>query len=240
VSSRVFLFELLCFVGDLDRAQKQLDVIGHQSTEMEIGAEIYRQVLTAEGSRRAVFAEGQLPNFLTTPPDYVALYLEALTMQREQQPAKARALLEKALNLRPLIPGQTDGRPFKEFEDADTFLAPFLELIVNEKYAWLPFEEIRRIEIAKPAQLRDLVWTRAKLEAHGGNLGDVFIPALYPGSSQHPNDAVRLGRMTEWMDVGEGLARGVGQRLFLMDGDERAMLEITEVHFADVVQEATV
>ena len=53
VSARIFLFELLCFAGNLDRAEKQLDVVGHQSAEMEIGAEIYRQVLAAERTRRA-------------------------------------------------------------------------------------------------------------------------------------------------------------------------------------------
>jgi type VI secretion system protein ImpE len=59
----------------------------------------------------------------------------------------------------------------------------------------------------------------------------VFLPVLYPGSSEHPNDMVRLGRMTDWKAVGEGLALGIGQRLFLADDEERAMLEVREVAF---------
>jgi len=230
---RIFLFELLCFAGDLSRAEKQLDVIGHQNVEILIGVEIYRQILKAEEGRRAVFAEDKLPCFLTTPPEYVTFYLEALKLQREGELGKARLLLEKALELQPALAGQADGQPFQEFEDSDPFLGPFLELIVNEKYAWLPFEQIRRIEIAKPEQLRDLIWARARLEARGGDLGQVFLPVLYPGSNGHDDEHVKLGRRTDWIEKGEGLVRGMGQRMFLIDGRERAMLELTEISFAD-------
>jgi len=230
---RIFLFELLCFAGDLSRAEKQLDAIGHQDAGMLIGVEVYRQILKAEEGRRAVFAEDRLPCFLTTPPEYVTFYLEALKLQREAELGKARLLLEKALELQPALAGQANGQPFQEFEDSDPFLGPFLELVVNEKYAWLPFEQIRRIEIAKPEQLRDLVWARARLEARGGDLGQVFLPVLYPGSNSHDDEQVRLGRRTDWIEKGEGLVRGMGQRMFLVDGQERAMLELSEISFAD-------
>jgi len=231
VNGRIFLFELLCFGGSLDRAAKQLDVIGHQSTEMEIGVEVYRQLLSAERSRRAVFREGRSPDFLTTPPDYVPLHLEALALERAREPQKARLLLEKALDLHPQLPGEADGVRFIGFEDSDLFLSPFLELMVNDKYAWLPFEQIRRMEISRPAQLRDLLWARARLEARGGDLGEVFVPVLYPGSADHESEEIRLGRRTDWIEVGAGLARGAGQRLFAIDGGERVMLEIAEVVF---------
>jgi type VI secretion system protein ImpE len=233
VPSRIFLFELLCFAGDLDRAEKQLDVIGHQSEEMKIGSIIYREVLAAERARRAVFAKDGTPDFLTAPPEYAALYLEALRTQRSGGGEKARVLIEKALAMTPALSGSVDGEAFDHFEDSDPFIGPFLELLVNEKYAWLPFEQIRRIEIQKPKQLRDLIWARAKLEARGGDLGEVFIPVLYPGSSDREDESIKLGRATDWIDAGGGLARGVGQRLFLASGVDRAVLEVTEISFAE-------
>jgi type VI secretion system protein ImpE len=157
VPARIFLFELLCFSGDFGRAEKHLEVVGHQSAEMLVGVEIYLQALAAEKARRVVFAEDKLPSFLTAPPDYATFHLEALKLQRDGEPAKARILLEKALTLRPALRGEADGHLFDDFEDWDPFLGPFLELIINDKYAWLPFEQIRRIEIAKPRQLRDLI-----------------------------------------------------------------------------------
>lgn len=233
---RIFLFELLCFAGDFDRAGKQLDVIGHQSQDMQIGTIIYQQILAAEKARRAVFCDAGTPSFLTAPPDYAPFYLEALNLGRSGAADKARVLLEKALELVPMLAGQADGLQFDQFEDSDPFIGPFLELITNDKYSWLPFEQIRRIELAKPEHLRDLIWARAKVEAHGGDLGEVFLPVLYPGSSDHQDDAVKLGRITNWIEIGGGLTRGVGQRLFLAGGQERAMLELKEISFADAAE----
>jgi type VI secretion system protein ImpE len=229
VSLRLFLFELLCFAGEFDRAGKQLEVVGHVSTEMQIGTGIYQHVLEAEKARKSVFEEGAVPGFLLPPPDYAAWHLEALAMIREGQPAKARALLEKSLPLQPVVSGQAGGRDFEEFEDSDPFLGPFLEVFANNRYAWLPFEQIERIEIRKPVQLRDMIWTRAKVHVQAGDLGEVFLPVLYPQTWSHPEDSVRLGRMTDWVSLGEGLVRGAGQRLFVIDGEERPMLEVGEI-----------
>ncbi len=232
--SRIFLFELLCFAGDFERADKQLDVVAHQSDAMQVGTAVYKQVLAAEKARQAVFALDQLPDFLMTPPEHAAFHLEALKLMREGEPAKARILLQKALDLRPTQTGQVDGAPFHELEDADPFVGPFLEVIVNGRYAWLPFEQLRRIQIARPQQLRDLIWARARIESRGENAGEVFLPVLYPGSAEHQDESVKLGRTTNWIDNSEGLARGIGQRMFLIDGQERAMLEVADIQFGEV------
>ena len=47
-TARTFLFELFCFAGDWDRAEKQLDVIGHQDTDAMVGSLIYRSNFKAE------------------------------------------------------------------------------------------------------------------------------------------------------------------------------------------------
>jgi type VI secretion system protein ImpE len=42
-TARTFLFELCCFSGEWERAEKQLDFIGHQDANSMIGSMIYRQ-----------------------------------------------------------------------------------------------------------------------------------------------------------------------------------------------------
>ncbi len=232
VPSRIFLFELLSFDGDLDRAAKQLEVVGHQSVEMQVGTQIYQRMLTAERARRSIFCEKTPPNFLASPPEYAPLHVEALSLIQAGEAAKARALLEDAISRLPVLAGTANGKPFEEFGDSDPFLGPFLELILNDRYAWLPFDQIKRIEIKKPAYLRDLIWIGAKIEARTGDLGEVFLPVLYARSHEHANEAVKLGRMTDWIDVGEKLVRGAGQRLFLIDGEEIPVLEINEIAFS--------
>src|SRR5438105_2775459 len=60
-SRRTFLFELLCFAGEWDRAERQLDVIGHQSVQAEVGVQAYRNNLKAERDRRRLFSDGLQP-----------------------------------------------------------------------------------------------------------------------------------------------------------------------------------
>ena len=53
-----------------------------------------------------------------------------------------------------------------------------------------------------------------------------FIPARYAGSDDVSDDAVRLGRKTDWIEQGGGFAVPVGQRLFATNEAEYPMLEV--------------
>jgi type VI secretion system protein ImpE len=228
---RTFLFELLCFAGDYERAERQLDVIGHQSATAEVGVQVYRNILTAEHSRRRLFSDGLRPDFLFDPPAYTHLHLDAINRLRETQQAEAEALIKQSEDARPSLKGELEGQAFTDFRDADDLLDPFLEVIVHNNYVWFPFEQISRLTISPPKRLRDLLWIPGTLESPLGPVGDVFLPVLYVNSSAHRDDQVKLGRMTDWKAVREGLVLGVGQRMFLIDGAERPMLEVREVAF---------
>jgi type VI secretion system protein ImpE len=231
---RTFLFEMLCFAGDLDRAEKQLDVVGHQSTKAELGVQVYRNNIKAERDRRRLFSDGLQPHFLSEPPPYVDLQLAAVNRLREGNNGEARATLDRAEEERPALSGKLNGKDFKDFRDYNDLTGPVLELIVHDKYTWLPFEHIRRIEIARPKQLRDLVWTAARIESLNGTMGEVFIPVLYAGSHEHPDDQVKLGRMTDWKDLGSDLYSGKGLRMFLVDGEDKPLFEARTVEFDTV------
>src|SRR5579875_1943497 len=62
---RTFLFELLCFAGEYDRASKQLDILSDANAEAAAGTMLYRSALHAERTRQEMFAENKLP--LGTP-----------------------------------------------------------------------------------------------------------------------------------------------------------------------------
>jgi type VI secretion system protein ImpE len=55
VAQRTFLFELLCFSGDYDRAGKQLAVLSEGTPESELGAVLYYAALHAEKTRHEIF-----------------------------------------------------------------------------------------------------------------------------------------------------------------------------------------
>ena len=49
---RTFLFELLCFAGDYDRAAKQLDILAQEGAQAEMGTLVYRAAIQAERQTR--------------------------------------------------------------------------------------------------------------------------------------------------------------------------------------------
>jgi len=226
---RTFLFELLCFSGDWDRAEKQIDVLAQQSMESAVSVHVYRDNIKAERERKKLFSEGSHPHFLIEPPAYVDVHFEALDRLRKGDPKAAREALDRAEEARPAFAGKWNDETFSDFRDYNDLTGPVLELIVKDKYAWLPFEQIRRIEIDAPRKLRDLVWLPARIQAADGTTGEVYIPVLYAGSSEQGDDRIRLGRMTEWKAIGEEVYAGCGQRLFLADDQERSILETRTV-----------
>jgi len=102
---RTFLFELLCCAGDLDRAEKQLDVVAAESSDRDIAVQPYRNVLEGERKRRRLFSEGRVPGLPKRVPDYARLHLEAINRIREGHYAEARALLEESETARPPVSG---------------------------------------------------------------------------------------------------------------------------------------
>lgn len=234
---RTSLFELLCFAGEWDRAEKQLSALSQPdpkapgAMQAQLALQVYVSNLNAERERVKVFQQGARPHFLRPVPAYVELHIQALSLVRERKLAEARELLDRAEEERPALPGAANGEPFADFRDFDDLVGPVLEVLHNGRYVWLPYEQIRRIEIHEPKKLRDLIWAGAKVEADDGTTGDVFVPALYAGSSRHEDDLVKLGRMTDWVSLSEDLQVGVGLRSFLVDEEDRSIFETKTVEF---------
>src|SRR4030095_4747104 len=71
IASRTFLFELLCFAGEWDRAERQLEVIGHQDSQTKMAVDVYQNNIKATRERNKLFTDGLAPHFITEPPSYV-------------------------------------------------------------------------------------------------------------------------------------------------------------------------
>jgi len=73
-----------------------------------------------------------------------------------------------------------------------------IEAIVNGKYYWVPVSRLIRIEIEKPADLRDFVWAPATLTLENGAANVALIPTRYPGTEREADQALyqakRAGR----------------------------------------------
>lgn len=208
VRRRTFLFELLCFAGEHDRADRQLDVLARGDADAQTGAMLYRGALHAERTRQNMFAPGGMP----------------------------------ASSARPLpVSGTFNGRRFEEMTDADPRIGPRLEIFAAGQYTWLPLEHVSTVRMEPPRRLRDLLWApvlvRPSEAMRALELGEMLMPVLTPGAWRHPDPDVRLGRATdvEQLETGEDVP--VGQKLWLIDGEEVPVLELREL-VVDTAREA--
>lgn len=229
---RMFLFELVAFTGDLERAKRQVEALNYNEIELDSAVAGYRKILEAEQFRRKVFQDGIMPHFLVPPPEHLYKRLEAINALRNKQPAEASKLLAEADAAATPAKGMLNGKPFLSLRDCDDLMGPTLEVMAHGDYYWVPFEQIDSLGMNGPKYPRDLVWYPAKLGVREGPAGDVFLPALYPNSHLEEDNQLKMGRTTDWKQVDGGPVLGVGARMLMVGDDAMPLLEVREVSFA--------
>ncbi len=231
LSKRTLLFQVLACYGEWDKAERHLDTIVAQDFVKETGVQVYKNLIQAERERTEVFQMNRRPSFMPETPSYLDMYYEALDKLREKEIDGAKALFRQVDDRRPLLAGTVNGKSFNGFRDTDTFLSIFLEAIVHERYVWIPFESIRELSVSSPKTFFDLLWITAGIVTWEGLTMNCYLPVLYPSSFLHEDDRIKLGRMTDWITLGESFFRGIGQHVFQVGEEEMAILEIREILF---------
>jgi type VI secretion system protein ImpE len=222
---RLFLFDLLAFAGDLERARLQIEAVNYGEVMHDLAVHMYRQLLDAEEWRRRVFRDGVPPLFLAEPPEHVRLRLETVQYWHDNQHEKARHTIQKAAACSRAVAGELNGKPFTALRDADDLFGPVLEVMEPNKYSWVPLEQIKSLTVKELRYRRDLIWLPVYLEVVNGPHADVFLPVLYPGSHEADDDQVKLGRVTRFVGPDEGPVRGLGAHDFDVDGNPICLVE---------------
>ena len=201
---RVFLFELLCFAGDYDRADKHLNFLADQSPQAQMGAVLYMSSLHGERLRQKLFAEKDYP---AAPVDETKEYAGTLN----------GAAFESIEDSDPRIGARL------ELLAAGAYLwIPFEHI---EKIEFQPPKRVRDL-LWRPA----LVQTGPAFKDK--ELGEVMVPVLSPHSWKHADENVKLGRATVWEEGSDGESLPYGQKTFLIDGEDIPILELQRIEFA--------
>jgi type VI secretion system protein ImpE len=226
---RVFLFQLLCVLGDWNRARDQLKVLAELDPGTLALVHVYGAAISCEQVRREVFAGTRTPLVLGEPLPWVALLVQALAAGGPERGGDVRALRADALEQAPAIPGTIDGHAFEWLADADVRTAPVCEAMIDGRYYWVPFERIRSVVIEAPSDLRDFVWLPAQLVLANGGEAAALLPVRYPGSESDADQLIRLARKTEWDEVAPETFHGRGQRMLATDADEFGLLDVRRI-----------
>ena len=196
VRLRTFLFELLCFAGQYDRAGKQLNILAEGGKDREVGALLYHGAIHAEQTRAEMFSTGNLPLAGTSAP------APAGTLNGTE--------FEQVEDADPRI-----GPKLEVFAAGEYMWLPFQHI------RSIQMEQPKKLRdlLWAPAKIR------TGPECKDFELGEVLLPVLAPQTASSPDDQVRLGRMTVWGEV-DGTSVPFGQKLLLVDGEEVPLLEI--------------
>ena len=230
---RVFLFQLLCIVGQWERARAQLDVAAELDAKALAMAQMYREALHCEALRAEVFAGKRSPVVFGEPDQWLALLIEALLVRGTPRADQAETLRQQAFDDAPATSGRLDGAPFEWIADADMRLGPVCEAVINGRYYWLPFTRVSRIDLEPPEDLRDLVWMPAHFAFQNGGEAVGVIPTRYPGSEADADALVRLARKTVWDEVTPDVFWGRGQRVLATDKGEHPLMDVRTIVVGD-------
>ncbi len=230
---RIALSQLLCFRGDLQRADNHLETAQIQTPDALLRISMYRQMIRGEMTRQECWEQGRTPDLMQgqEPSELIQSNLKLLLALREGNIEEASQLAVEIDEQRPVVSGTCDGAAFEDIRDQDDRTMFFFETITsNGKYFWIPFDAIESVEFHAPEQPCDLIWRRATMNAYGQE-GDVFLNALYPGSSSSENTSEQLGQSTAWLEKEGGPVCGVGQRMLWLGEDEKSIMEIGKLEF---------
>jgi type VI secretion system protein ImpE len=226
---RIYLFQLLAILGRWDRALNQLNVLAELDTSAMAMVGTYRAAIQCEALRTEIFAGEKSPVIFGQPEKWTALLIESLRLTADEKYGQAEELRAQAFEVAPATSGTISGDSFEWIADADSRLGPILEVIINGRYAWVPFHRVSQIDIEEPADLRDMVWMPAHFTwANGGELVGL-IPTRYAGTDASEDGQLMLSRKTEWIEASAETFLGSGQRMFATDAGEYAVMDIRRI-----------
>jgi type VI secretion system protein ImpE len=230
---RVFMAQLLCVLGQWERAHTQLNVVADMDGETAAMRETVGHAIRCELMRAKVFAGSRTPMVFGQPDEWLALLIESLLQKGQGNAAMADDLAARAFDAAPEVSGKIDAVPFAWLADGDSRLGPVLEACVNGRYYWVPLSRLSRVELDAPEDLRDCVWTPATLMFSNGGETVALIPTRYPGSESSDDGSICLARKTEWIDAGNERWFGLGQRVFATDAGDHAIMAVRVIELDD-------
>lgn len=237
-NGRSLLGLLYCFDAQWDKADRQFKTAAQQSSELQVGVSLIRQLVRAEAARQDFFFRGGIPELMYEPDAAVEALLRAIVSDREQSYDDVKTQVLTLQAELPSLSGTVNGRPFHYARDLDDFLSQFLEIIsVNGKYYLIPLRQVASIIFHKPEKLQDQIWRSADVHLAGGFQGVVYLPTCYckaPADGQL-SDSLKLGGETDWVARGgDGPVRGLGQKMFCF---EETVLSMMELEAMEVLKE---
>ncbi|MGK0441354.1 MAG: type VI secretion system protein ImpE, partial [Pseudohongiellaceae bacterium] len=153
-NQRVFFAELLCFSGDYDRADRQLNTLLTLDPKTMLTVSVWRQLLRAAQIRQDVYECKQVPELMDAATPRIENALRALTIANKDN-VLPESVAEQEGASEPVV---VNGISSSHFRDLDDINANILEVMAsNGRYFWIDFDQIDSLEFYAPERPLDLL-----------------------------------------------------------------------------------
>ena len=235
---RLALVQLVCFTGNWKRVDTLLKQLGQLDADDEHLAltNFIRVMVDAESQRAAVWNDGLVPEFATTPDPATKKLLWAWSCRRSGDMAQFTESIQAALEATTSMTLVVDGQSHEGLRDLDDMTCTILEAhTMQGTHFWVPISTIRAIDVATPTRPVDHLWSRARIKLEDGSDLLAFLPSMYFHSfAKETPDELQMGRQTDWQTDTNGQEIGLGRRTFVA-GDS----EFTYFDFQNITLEVT-
>jgi type VI secretion system protein ImpE len=199
--ARSALFELLCFAGEFERAEKHLNLLANSSDKAKMGAILYLTATHAERQRHEMYKTQSFPKSTATSKLTGKLNGKPFSEIRDADP---------------------DLGPRLEVFGAGSYM-----WVQFAHIASLTIEPPKRLRDTfwAPAVLR------TGPQFPGQEMVEVLLPVVYPFSHTFEDQNVWMGRQTVWVEDDNGSSYPLGQKMLIVDGEEVPFLEVRSLEF---------
>ncbi len=206
---RTFLFELLCFAGDYDRARKHLELLAKENQKTGMGALLYEACMHAERTRLETFEKKDFPAVAAKPSRPGTINGRPFTTLEDADPRIGARLEVLTAGAYLWIP----------FEHIDSFQLEAPKRLRDT--LWAPI----LIQTAETFQQQEL--------------GECLLPVIYPFSAKHADGNVALGRTTVWEEHDGEVVPFGQKTFLIDGEEEIGALEIRSVEFEPAAEETS-
>lgn len=231
--ARARLFQLFALNGEWDRAEAQLDAL---MASADVQAPIWKQfqiLMRLERQRIECHESATAPAIVGEPEDWMAPFAKAFELHQSGDVAGGAALRTEALENAGAAAGEIAGTVYDWLMDGDSRYGPMLEAFLPTEgdYCWVPFTTLTSLRVEKPSQVNHFIWVPAHFTWEDGRVLHGYVPTRYHGSEKSEDPKHALARGTDWVDAGNDVFTGLGQRVLMSADDDFPILEIREARF---------
>ncbi len=223
-TERFRLLELQLIAQEYHQAWDTLKSLPRDDEPLKETRRFFRNMIRAAYRR----AQGRHPRFCDDIPAHARSRFRAIQDLRWNDPSQALQWIDRADHRSPHIIGHVNGREFDGIRDADDRWASILEVIVEDQYLWLPFEQIRSVTIGGAQHTFERAFRPVLIRLQNKLEFDGFLPMIYVDTT---DEELLLGWDTDHVNPDGGPIRCHGAKLFHIGEEELRLDEIEQLEF---------